>query len=98
MSNIFNGQKTVTAAGTAELLLTTDLDIYVVTIKAKSTNTGLIYVGDGDVDSTHGFILGAGEEVSIFVDTDDTNPYIDSSINGEGVSYIGWLNEGRSRR
>ena len=96
---LFNGQKNVTTAGTAELLIATDVsEVYVVTIKAKSGNAGSIYIGDNDVDSLAGFILAAGEEVTIFIDDDDTNPYIDSSISGEGVSFIGWLNENRSRR
>ena len=95
---IFNGQKVVTTAGTQVLLITDDEEIYVITIKAKSTNTGDIYVGDADVSSSTGFILSAGEEVTIFIDEDDTSIWIDSSVNGEGVSYIGWLNENRSRR
>jgi len=95
---LFNGQRNVASAGTAVLLLTTDKEIYVVTIKAKATNNGLIYVGDDSVDNSTGLILAAGEEVTIKIDDDDTNPYIDSSQNGEGVSYIGWLNENRSRR
>ena len=95
---IFNGQRNVAIAGTAVTLLATDQEIYVVTIKAKSTNGGDIFVGDSNVSSSNGFILDAGEEVTIKIDSDDTNPYIDSSVNGEGVSYIGWLNENRSRR
>ena len=98
MSRIFNDQKTVAAAGTAELLKTAESEVNVITIKAESTNTGYIYVGDADVDSTNGFILSAGEEVTIFIDDDDTDIYIDSSVNGDGVSFIGWLNENRSRR
>jgi len=55
------------------------------TVKAKSTNTGLIYVGDLNVDSTTGFILSAGDSLS--VDVNNTNLiWIDSSVNGEGVS------------
>ena len=95
---IFNGQNNVAIAGTAELLVSPDLEVYVVIIKAKATNNGLIYVGDDSVDNITGIILAAGEEVTIKIDDDDTNPYIDSSVSGEGVSYIGWLNENRSRR
>jgi len=81
-------QKTVTAAGTAELLITTDPVNYILIIKALSTNTGLIYVGNSDVDSTNGFVLSASEETLIVIKEGQLNIYIDSSVNGEGVSYL----------
>ena len=80
-------QKTVTAAGTAELLITTDPADYILIIKALSTNTGLIYIGTSDVDSTNGFELSAKEEHPIVIKEGQLSIYIDSSVNGEGVCY-----------
>lgn len=76
---------TVTTAGTRVQLATNTCKS--LTIKAKSTNTGLIYVGNVAVASTNGFQLLAGESVSL--DISNTNlVYIDSSVNGEGISTI----------
>jgi len=81
-----NGQKTVTAAGTAEVLATTTA-IISVTIKALRANTGNIYVGDSGVDSANGHVLERGASVSMDVD-DLADVYIDADTNGEGVSYL----------
>ena len=43
------------------------------------------------VDSSTGFVLDAGEEVTIVIEHGETAIYIDSSVNGEGVSYIYWV-------
>jgi hypothetical protein len=93
-ANIFYGHKTVTTAGTPVQLTSTDFRAYVVTIKALAANTGDIYIGDGNVSNLNGFVLDAGEEVTIFVDNVDTDVYVDSSVNGEGVSFIGWIDRG----
>lgn len=83
---ISSGRTTVTTAGTrvqmASVVLTSGA-----TIKALPTNTGLIYVGNVGVTSANGFILSARE--SVFIAADNLNRfYIDSSVNGEGVSYL----------
>lgn len=76
-------QKSVTTAGTRVQLDTHTCKTFIV--KAKATNTGLIYVGDVTVANSNGFILSAGDTVSY--DASNTNlVYIDSSVNGEGVS------------
>lgn len=81
-----HGQKTVTTAGT-EVALASTQAIHHVTIKALHANTGMIFVGKNPVTSSTGFVLDAGEQ--IFVEVDDlADVYIDSSVNGEGVSYI----------
>ena len=84
-----SAQATVTTAGT-EVQLATNSCLSI-TIKAKSTNTGLIFVGfDNTVSSTTGFILSAGEPVSYAIS--NTNKiWIDSSVNAEGISYT-WVN------
>lgn len=62
-------------------------------VKAKSVNTGLIFIGDSTVSSTVGFVLSAKEEIDLFavyakdnyvVDLNEI--YIDSSVNAEGIS------------
>jgi len=85
-SSVISGQKVVTTAGSS-VVLGNSSSILSVTIKAKPSNTGYIYVGVLGVDATTGFILKASEAIS--VDTDNiADVYIDSSVNGEGVSYI----------
>lgn len=78
-------QTNVTTAGTRVQLASNACAS--VTIKAKSTNTGAIYVGNVAVTSLNGFILNAGESISM--DITNTNlVYIDSAVNGEGVSSL----------
>jgi len=85
-TTIYNGQKNVTTAGTRAVLGTSQA-ILSITITAKLTNTGNIYVGNSSVTSSNGAILSAGDSLSL--DTNDiSNVYIDSDVNGEGVSYI----------
>lgn len=85
-----SGQKVVTTAGTAVALGTLQVDGAIM-VKALSTNTGLIAVGnDGanDVTVSNGYILRANESV-IFDNVDNlASIYIDSSVNGEGVAWI----------
>jgi hypothetical protein len=75
-----SGVKTVTAAGTAEALGSGQLG-----------NAGYIYVGNdgaGDVASTNGLELAAGD-VAIFDHVSNLSAImVDSSVNGEGVSWI----------
>ena len=85
-SAIYSGNKNVTTAGT-QLALATTQAVKGVVIKAKAANTGVIYVGASDVSSTTGFALAAGESITLDID-DLATVYIDSSVNGEGVTYI----------
>jgi len=89
-NEITTGQATVTVAGTAELLITMGQSSTRITIKALAANTGDIFVGPSTVDSADGFVLDAGEEVTIVIEQGETDIYIDSSVNGDGVSYIYW--------
>lgn len=85
-SSTASGQKDVTTAGT-DVVLGSSTAILSVTIKAKHANTGWIYVGAEGVASTTGYVLDAAETVTVDVDN-LTDVWIDSSVNGEGVSYI----------
>lgn len=58
-----------------------------VTIKAKVDNSGVIYVGGSGVTSSNGFILSAGDTLSM--DINNTNLiYLDCSVSNDGVSVI----------
>jgi hypothetical protein len=86
----FSGQKTITAAGTAERLSTGLVVNGSVMVKALPANTGNIYVGNvsGDVASSNGMILEPGDVV-IFNHVGDLREiWIDSAVNSEGVAWL----------
>lgn len=86
-TTIFNGKTTVTTPGT-RVTLAASQAVQTVTIKALSSNTGIIYVGNVTVASTNGFQLAAGDTISF--DLSNLNTInIDSSVATEGVTYIG---------
>jgi hypothetical protein len=85
---VVHGQKSVTTVGTRVTLGSTTSLKFGVTIKAKVGNTGSIYVGSSAVTSSNGYVLAAGESVFVGV-ADLASIYIDSSVNGEGVSFVG---------
>ena len=60
-------RKAVTAAGTRERLSASNIMCSYVRIQAESTNTGLMFVGDGQVSATLGIEL----KVCAGGDTDD---------------------------
>ena len=81
-------EKTVTTAGTAEALSSSQR-VRSLTIVAKSTNTGRVYVGGSDVASSTNAGLAAGDSLEIPVVTwlDLADIYIDVDTNGEGVDF-----------
>jgi len=85
---IVHGQKTVATAGTEEALGGSTTLYSGVRIKALHANTGWVYVGANPVTSATGFVLDAGEECFLEV-ANLATVYVDVSVNGEGVSYIG---------
>lgn len=84
-----SGQKTVTTAGTAVALGTLQVN-GPLAVKALPGNTGVIYIGNdgaGDVSSSNGFPLSAGDPI-VFESVDSlADIFIDATVNGEGV---GW--------
>ena len=92
--------KNVTTAGTRVPLSATPVYAYSVTLVARESNTGKIFVGDSSVDNTMGAIsagqaVGAGDVEKGGRD-DNVNladVYIDSAVNGEGV-YVFYSVEG----
>jgi len=83
---VSNGNKNVTTAGT-RVTLAASATIKSVTIKAKFTNTGIIYVGDTGVTSANGFQLYPGESISLDI-ADPSTVNLDAQVSGEGVTYI----------
>lgn len=87
---VISGQKTVTTAGTAEALGSESIQGPLM-VKALAGNTGYVYLGNdgaGDVSSSTGLVLEAGEAV-VF----DWVGYlgtlmVDVSVNGEGVAWL----------
>ncbi len=84
-----SGQKAVAAAGTEEALGSGVVNGPVL-VKALTTNTGLVYLGnvDGAVSSATGLPLAAGE-VMIFNNVGNLGSIlVDAAVNGEGVAWI----------
>ena len=87
-TTFYHGQTTVTTAGTEVALGASQvLAEGIVTIKALNGNTGNVFVGKNPVSSTTGYELGASEVITLTVDN-IAEIYIDSSVNGEGVSWV----------
>lgn len=95
------GSKVVTTAGTAERLIPTDqvggvfwTRAYIV---AKASNTGIVYVGGEDVDSSTNDGLGATAGVNDHLEImagsrsgfNMSDIWLDAAANGEGVDF--WL-------
>jgi len=90
MTETISGQKTVTTAGTEVQLSSNLVANCAVMVKALTTNTGLVYVGQvaGVVSSSTGMPLAAGD-VIIFDNVGNLNEiWVDSAVNGEGVAYL----------
>ncbi len=84
-----SGQKTVTTAGTAVALGTQQIASSIL-VKALTTNTGLVYVGNdgGDVTSSTGYPLDVGDQVIFDHVANLANIMVNSAVNGEGVAWI----------
>lgn len=88
-------QKVVTTAGTRVKLTAASNKVRKVKIKALKANTDAIYLGGATVDAATGYQLNAGDEIEV-LDLfwregdiiDLTSLYIDSAVNGEGVSIV----------
>jgi hypothetical protein len=86
-----SGQKTVTTAGTAVALSTGQVINGPIMVKALDTNTGIVALGnDGanDVTVSNGIRLDAGEAVVFEFVGNLSTLWLDSTVNGEGVSWI----------
>jgi hypothetical protein len=81
-----HGQSILTES--ALQLTTTDVECEVgVTVRAHTTNTGYVYVGNSDVTTANGYQLAAGESVILKVNN-VKNVYAVGSVNPQTVSWI----------
>lgn len=89
---IKDGSKNVTTAGTrVQLTTTTGTYCHWVVVTARPANTGKIVVGGAAVVATAGSevgapILSAGDSCGLEIN-DLSKVWIDSTVNGEGVSF-----------
>lgn len=86
-----SGQKTIAAAGTAEGLVAASQKVNgAVMVKALPGNTGIVYVGhvDGDVSSSTGMPLAAGDAMIFNRVGDLLSIVVDAAVNDEGVAWI----------
>lgn len=86
-TTVLSGKTTVTTAGT-RTVLASSTPCQSVTVKALAANVGLIYVGNTAVSSTNGHQLSASDSISMDIANLNTIN-IDSSVSGEGVTYLG---------
>ena len=85
-----SGQKTVTTAGTAVALGAQPIG-GPVAVKALAANSGVVVIGcdgAGDVTTSNGFQLSAGEAIIFNHVAHLGNVWVDSSVNGEGVCWL----------
>jgi len=85
-----SGQKTVTTAGTAVQLGTQPIQGPLL-VKALDTNTGIVAVGNdgaGGVTVSNGLRLLKGESVEFQWVGSLATLWLDSAVDGEGVSWI----------
>lgn len=82
-----SGSKDIAAKGTAEPLSTASLGAGWVLIQAKTDNTGVVYIGDKDVDVDNGITLAKGERETFVID-DLSSVYVDAATNGDGVTFL----------
>jgi hypothetical protein len=85
-----SGQKIIAIAGTAGALGSQPVNAPLL-VKALTTNTGLIYVGNngsGDVNSANGYPLAAGDQVIFGLISNLSAVYVDAAVNGEGAAWL----------
>lgn len=85
-TGLLNGSTTVTTAGT-RVALAASTTVRGVLVMAQATNTGLIYVGGGTVDNTNVLGLKKRERIYLAI-TNLATVFLDSSVDGEGVTYL----------
>lgn len=88
-ATIGDNRKVVTTAGTA-VALAASTAIKRVYVQAETDNTGIIVVGASTVVASQatrrGICLNAGDVIAIEIDN-LADVYIDSSVNGDGVTF-----------
>lgn len=90
-----NGRKTVTSAGTAEALVSTNVSYTTLTMCAETDNTGVIAVGNSGVIASLSTRTGIPLEASDCYTIAKGNSsgsylkdiYIDATVSGDGVTF-----------
>jgi len=85
LTTIYNNRKTV-PIGTAEAISSSQ-SISSVTVKALSTNTVAVLVGDSSLTTSNGFELLPGESISLDIDN-LADVYVISTIASQVVCFI----------
>lgn len=85
------GEKTIAAAGTAEVLESPSRLVRGLVVIAKAANTNPVFLGGSDVDSSTngGFDAGKGIVLDGLVDTGEV--WVDVTTNDEGVDFFAAL-------
>ena len=90
--SLISGTITVTSAGT-RVQAAHKANVRTVVFKARSDNTGDVYIGGSDVSSTDGMTLTPGESITLesrnAIST--AQYYADAANNNDQVDYIGSL-------
>jgi hypothetical protein len=92
------GMKTITGQGTVAIPrtaveLVSTIPTYAVIIKANSTNTGDIYIGDRGVSAASGYIMNPGDAIALPVDNKLKSIWMDVANAGDGASWIAMVME-----
>ncbi|MEX0763224.1 MAG: hypothetical protein WD333_12415 [Dehalococcoidia bacterium] len=85
------GTITITTAGTRVPIVSSGHAVSAVSLKARPTNTGPVYIGDNTVASDNGYRLEPGDELTIsFKETVDLRRFfVDADNNNDSVDYAG---------
>ena len=92
LDGLITGTKTVSVAGTAEVLGSSQTipSGYALVIKALKANTGKVHIADSASEAqtdTSAYELSAGEAITLNIDNVN-RIYVDANVSGEGVTYI----------
>jgi hypothetical protein len=86
------GQKSVSSAGTAVVLDSTDRKLQSILIVAHDDNAGRVFYGASDVDSSTQKGLAPGESITITMGRYPillSEFYIDAATSSDGVDFVG---------
>ena len=85
------GSITVGTPGTAVAVATSGNAITAVSFRARTDNTGAVYVGDSGVSSSNGYRLEPGDELNLsFRETIDLRRFfVDADTASDGVDFAG---------
>lgn len=85
------GSITVATPGTAVAVATSGNAITAVSFRARTDNTGAVYVGDSGVSSSNGYRLEPGDELNLsFKETIDLRRFfVDADTANDAVDFAG---------